>query len=82
MGQYVPAVGVNVELRGLARRTTTDASGTFVFQDLPSGNFTVALAWDGTEVIQQVILPAEPSSKKMEIKLPPPKNLVVIDEAK
>jgi hypothetical protein len=40
------------------------------------------LAWDGTEVIQQVLLPPEPSSKKLEIRLPAPKNLVVIDEEK
>lgn len=82
MGQYVPAVGVTVELRGLSLQTTTDSSGTFVFQDLPAGNLTLALAWDGTELIQQVILPAEPSSKKLEIKLPPPKNLLVIEEPK
>ena len=82
MGQYVPAVGVTVELRGLSRQTTTNSSGTFVLQDLPSGNFTLVLAWDGTEVIQQVILPPEPSSTKLEIKLPPPKNLLVIEEPK
>jgi hypothetical protein len=81
-GQYVPAVGVAVEVRGLARQTTTNSSGTFIFQDLPAGNFTVVLAWDGTEVIQQVLLPSEPSSKKLEIRLPAPKNLVVIDEEK
>jgi len=81
LGQYVPAVGVTVELRGLSRQTTTNSSGTFVFQDLPSGNFTVVLAWDGSEVIQSVTLPAEPSSKKLEIRLPSPKNLVVEGEA-
>ena len=82
LGQYVPAVGVAVEVRGLARQTTTNSSGTFIFQDLPAGNFTVVLAWDGTEVIQQVLLPSEPSSKKLEIRLPAPRNLVVIDGEK
>ncbi len=82
LGQYVPAVGVTVELRGLSRQTTTNSSGTFIFQDLPSGNFTVVLAWDGAEVIQKVSLPPEPSSRKLEIKLPAPRNLVVTDQEK
>ena len=82
LGQYAPAAGISVELRGLGRRTITNAAGTFVFQDLPAGDFAVVLAWDGTELIQEVSMPSEPSSKKMEIKLPSPKNLVVEDQAK
>lgn len=82
LGQYVAAVGVTVELRELSRQTKTNSSGAFVFQDLPSGNFSVVVDWNGAEVIQQVVLPAEPSSAKLEIKLTPPKNLVVQDEEK
>lgn len=82
LGQYVPAVGITVELRELARKAITTSAGTFLFQDLPAGNFTVVLGWDGTEVIQEVSMPADPSSKKMEIKLPSPKNMVVEDVAK
>ena len=81
-GQYVPAVGVTVEVRGISRQTTTNSSGTFTLQDLPSGSFEVVLDWRGTEVVQPVMLPPEPSSTKLEIKLPPPKNLIVIDEEK
>jgi SdrD B-like protein len=82
VGQYVPAVGVTVELRGLSRQTTTNSSGTFILQDLPSGNFTVVLDWDGAEVIQDVTLAPEPGSTKLEIKLPPPRNLIVIEDEK
>jgi hypothetical protein len=79
VGQYVPAVGITVELRGLSRTTNTNSSGSFVFQDLPSGDFTITLKWDGAEVIQNVTLRPEPGSTKVEIKLPPPRNLVVTD---
>jgi len=73
-------VGIAVELRGLVtRRTATNLSGRFTFQDLPSGNFAVVLEWDQAEVTQNVTLPSEPGSTKVEIRLQPRKNLVVAD---
>jgi hypothetical protein len=79
-GEYVPAVGIAVELRGpVTRKTATNSSGRFSFQDLPSGNFVVVLEWDQAEVAQNVTLPSEPGSTKVEIRLQPRKSLVVAD---
>jgi hypothetical protein len=79
-GEYIPAVGIAVELQGSVTRTTvTNSSGRFTFQDLPSGNFDVVLEWDQAEVTQNVRLPAEPGSTKVEIRLQPRKNLVAAD---
>jgi len=77
IGEYIPAVGVPVELRELSRKTITNSSGKFNFQDLPAGDFAVVLDWDGTKMIHNVTIPPEPASIRVEIKLPRSKSTVV-----
>jgi hypothetical protein len=79
LGQYVPAVGVTVELRGISRTAITNASGMVNFQDLPPGNFTLVLKWNGAEVVKEAALPTRPGNTTVEIRLPAPTQLAVID---
>ena len=49
-------------LKGTSFTNKTDASGTYIFRNLPAGMYTVAATFQGREFTQQVSLPAVPSS--------------------
>jgi len=59
--QNVPAAGVRVFLRELARESVTDAGGVFLFRNLPAGEFTLAVVYLGKETTRRVVIPAGPA---------------------
>jgi hypothetical protein len=62
--QHVPAAGLTVILRELARRSVTDEDGVFLFRNLPAGEFTLVVVYEGKEVVRRVTLPAGPAFVK------------------
>jgi hypothetical protein len=62
-GQQVPVVAGEVTLRELGRISVTDQSGRFLFRDLPSGTFVIAISHSGKSVNQLVTVPAESSQQ-------------------
>jgi hypothetical protein len=62
--QHVPVAGVTVSLRELARQSVTDESGAFLFRNLPAGEFTLVVVYEGKEVVKRVTLPAGPAFLK------------------
>ena len=79
IGEYVPAVAAQVELRELSRKIKTGTNGKFSFQDLPPGDFTVVLDWNGEKLVQQVTVPVQPSSLRLEIRVPYAKTSIASD---
>jgi Carboxypeptidase regulatory-like domain len=67
-GQYLALDGVTIELSELNRRTTSNGAGRYLFRDLPSGTFTVAV--DGRPYCQ-VQMTAAPQTLRQDIKLRP-----------
>lgn len=59
--QHVPAAGVTVVLRELARQSVTDEDGVYLFRNLPAGDFTLVVVYEGKEVVRRVTLPAGPA---------------------
>jgi hypothetical protein len=66
--EYVPMVGVTVELAELNRQTVTDNNGKYSFRDLPSGSFTILV--DGQPRAQVELGPA-PQLLRKNIQLNP-----------
>jgi hypothetical protein len=66
--EYVPMVGVTVELAELNRQTVTDNNGRYSFRDLPSGAFTILV--DGQPRAQVQLGPA-PQLLRQNIRLNP-----------
>jgi hypothetical protein len=66
--QYLALAGVAIELSELNRTTTTNGAGRYLFRDLPSGTFTVAV--DGRPY-RQVQMNAAPQTLGQDIKLGP-----------
>jgi hypothetical protein len=48
-------------LKGTSFTNKTDASGAYIFRNLPAGTYTVAATFQGREFVQQVSLPPVPS---------------------
>jgi hypothetical protein len=53
--------GLTVALKGTSFTKKTDASGAYIFRNLPAGTYTVAATFQGREFMQQVSLPPAPS---------------------
>jgi hypothetical protein len=66
--EYVPLVGVTVQLAELNRQTVTDSNGKYSFRDLPSGVFTILV--DGQQRAQVQLGPA-PQLLRQDIRLIP-----------
>jgi hypothetical protein len=66
--EYVPMVGVTVELAELNRQTVTDNNGKYSFRDLPSGAFTILV--DGQPGAQVQLGPA-PQLLRQNFRLSP-----------
>jgi hypothetical protein len=60
--RQVPVPGLAVTLNGTSFTNKTDNWGGYVFRNLPAGTNTVAATSQGREFVQQVSLPAVPSS--------------------
>jgi hypothetical protein len=58
----VPVAGKMVILKELAKTSTTDKLGRYIFRDLPAGSYTVAVAAGSKEVTRSVTLPPTPST--------------------
>ena len=59
-GKSVPVASKTVALKESAKTSTTDASGRYLFRDLPAGAYTVAVATESREITKSVKLPASP----------------------
>jgi hypothetical protein len=60
--RQVPVPGLSVTLKGTSFTNKTDTSGAYIFRNVPAGTYTVAATFQGREFVQQVSLPAVPSS--------------------
>jgi Tfp pilus assembly protein PilF/uncharacterized protein (DUF2141 family) len=61
-GKSVPVASKAVTLKGTAKTSTTDASGKYLFRDLPAGSYTVAVATESGEITKSVKLPPSPQA--------------------
>ncbi|HEV3329885.1 MAG TPA: tetratricopeptide repeat protein [Bryobacteraceae bacterium] len=58
----LPVAAQLVTLKELAKTSTTDKLGRYIFRDLPAGSYTVAVGAGPEEVTKSVKLPASPST--------------------
>ncbi len=58
--RQVPVEGVAVRLRELGLETTTGKDGAYIFRDLPAGQFTVVISYEGKEFVRSERLTPEP----------------------
>jgi hypothetical protein len=56
----VPLDSVSVRLVEASLEMETNASGAFVFRNLPAGTYTITVTYEGKETIRSVTLPPEP----------------------
>ena len=52
-GEHLPFV--SVVIRGLTLGTTTDATGHFIFRNVPLGEYTIAASFIGYETVEQTV---------------------------
>ncbi|WP_234733161.1 TonB-dependent receptor [Tellurirhabdus bombi] len=67
--KWVPLEGVAIRLLETGQGTLTDASGTFVFPNLPRGRYTIESSFLGYETQREPVRVGESSSKLVTFKL-------------
>ena len=70
-----------IRLVELGRRTTTERDGTFVFNDVPEGSYTIVASYIGADTVQYTIsVPAEGSVTRNFILGQPGSSILVIGQ--
>jgi len=64
-----PAAGVSVVITGIAKGTTTNESGEFIFRNLPEGEYTIEASLTGYDKIVQTVstTTAQPAHVKLHL---------------
>ena len=63
LGKDVPVVGAAVVLAELGLQKVTDADGRYIFRELPSGMYVVAVEYQGQTTRKMVTVGQEPSQQ-------------------